>query len=173
MLLSVNLFTLFLTIYRLKFYSLIYFISYLEYNSRSSQGGMTTQWDLICRSEPPQPKGVALGERFSMILHSIKFYCNSGAAAVTLGTQQVSEIFISVAICCFFSSERSSSSRQTAAGLPLKGCLVKASTVQNGTSILDVGIRPRRRGNNTVCMLSFLFLTRFYNKTGSVQNQFL
>ena len=32
---------------------------------------MTTQWDLISWSEPPQPEGVALGERFPIILGEV------------------------------------------------------------------------------------------------------
>jgi len=44
-------------------------------------------------------------------------------------TNAVSEIFISAAIFCLRLSEMSSSSKQTAAGFPVKGELVKASTV--------------------------------------------
>ena len=32
---------------------------------------MTTQWDFIGWSEPPQPEGVTLGERFPVILGEI------------------------------------------------------------------------------------------------------
>ena len=67
--------------------------------------------------------------------------------------KQVSEMFISLAIDCFNESETSSSNGQTAAGLPVNGSLVNASTVKYCNFIssdVKLSVTKNQRSERTV-----------------------